>query len=201
MASLTEEGLVTVGAASGGIKLGPEIQRLARASAGSPREQFRPTLEHIAKETGETVDLAVMRDRKMRFIDQIEGSQRLRAVSAIGDTFPLATTANGKAALACMDEFEAAKLLMDELATLPPQDRKLAALMDEIAQIRDGALARDLGEHTEGISALGFAVVVESGDICAVSMPVPSGRFERRMDDLLAAMEHARRGCLAFAAT
>ena len=31
------------------------------------------------------------------FIDQVIGSQRLRTVSAVGETFPLHCTANGKA--------------------------------------------------------------------------------------------------------
>ena len=46
----------------------------------------------------------------MLFIDQIVGSQRLRAVSSIGTSFPLTTTANGKAALAYMDHGDAARL-------------------------------------------------------------------------------------------
>lgn len=195
VSSLAEEGLVSVGAANSGIRLGPEIQRLARSFVGSPRDHFRPVLEKVAKETGETVDLAVLRDGKMRFIDQIEGSQRLRTVSAIGDTFPLMSTANGKAALACLDEFEATKLLMDELADVPPQERRLAALLDEISAIRGGALACDNGEHTEGISALGFAVADASGDIFSISLPVPTSRFELRKPTLIGAMEKARQSC------
>ena len=38
------------------------------------------------------------------FIDQVIGSQRLRAVSAVGDTFPLYCTANGKAYLAQLSD-------------------------------------------------------------------------------------------------
>ena len=128
----------------------------------------------------------------MHFIDQIEGRQRLRAVSAIGDKFPLSSTANGKAALACLDEFEATRILMDELSTLPPEDRNLAPLMEEISRIRAGTLAQDLGEHTEGISALGFAVVVETGEIYAVSVPVPSSRFQRKMEDLASSLKAAQ---------
>ena len=38
------------------------------------------------------------------FIDQVIGSQRLRTVSAVGETFPLYCTANGKAYLADLDD-------------------------------------------------------------------------------------------------
>ena len=53
--------------------------------------------------TQETVDLAVLRGDALVFIDQIAGTQRLRAVSSIGEAFPLTSTANGKACLALLD--------------------------------------------------------------------------------------------------
>jgi len=192
IASLAEEGLVSVGATRGGIRLGPEIQTLASAVFTSPRDRFRPVLESIAKETGETVDLAVLRGDKMLFIDQVVGSQRLRTVSSIGETFPLASTANGKAALACLDEFDATRLIMAELSGTDPKDRNLSELLAEVASIRDGELARDIGEHTEGISAVGFATTDPNGEVHAISLPVPSSRFASKKATLLQAMKRAR---------
>ncbi len=192
VAALSDEGLVSVGEGSGGIRLGPEIQVLARAVFSSPQDRFRPLLASIAKETGETVDLAVLRGDKMLFIDQVVGGQRLRTVSSIGETFPLTSTANGKAALACLDEFAATRLIMAELSDQSPKDRNLSQLLAEVAMIREGGLARDEGEHTEGISALGFAVADPNGDIHAVSLPVPSSRFAGKEQTLVAAMAKAR---------
>jgi len=189
--ALVEEGFVSIATKSGGIRLGPEIQTLARAVAMSPREQFRPVLEEIAKATGETVDLAVFRGDKMLFIDQVVGSQRLRTVSSIGETFPLTSTANGKAALACIDEFEATKLIMTEMSGSAREERRLSEMLAELDEIRNGALARDNGEHTAGVSALGFAVADPSGEIYAVSLPVPSSRFESKEVELAAAMNTA----------
>ncbi len=40
----------------------------------------------------------------MRFVDWIVGTRRLRKVSGIGENSPLTTTANGKAALSCLDQ-------------------------------------------------------------------------------------------------
>ena len=45
------------------------------------------------------------------FVDQVIGSQRLRAVSAVGETFPLYCTANGKAYLAALDDAAIAQLI------------------------------------------------------------------------------------------
>ena len=57
----------------------------------------RPLLERLSGGTAhETVDLSTVKKDHLVFIDQVIGSQRLRAVSAVGDTFPLYCTANGK---------------------------------------------------------------------------------------------------------
>lgn len=190
--ALSLEGLVSADGRQGGIKLGPAIQSLAHASSFDPREQFRPTLQDIAVATTETVDLAVLDGRKMRFIDQIVGSQRLRTVSSIGDTFPLTTTANGKAALALLGDAAAKQLIETELADNPDIAIHVPTLLTELAAIRNGAFARDEDEHTDGISAMGFAVQGEQGSIVAISVPVPSSRFQRSRERLSASLAAAR---------
>lgn len=191
VAALSAEGLVSTGTGNGGIRLGPEVQRLARAVGMTPRDRFRPVMEDLAKATGETVDLAVLRGDKMLFVDQIVGSQRLRTVSSVGESFPLTTTANGKAALSCMDEVEATNLILSEIRG---QTRKgsLTDFLAEIEEVRGGALARDMGEHTDGISALGFGFVDATGEVLAVSVPVPSSRFALKEETLIAAISSAR---------
>ncbi|PRC54879.1 IclR family transcriptional regulator, partial [Mycobacterium sp. ITM-2017-0098] len=71
--------------------------------------------EGVARATGETVDLSVLRGRQMWFIDQIESAHRLRAVSAVGGRVPLHDTANGKAALALMADTEVPDALLPEI--------------------------------------------------------------------------------------
>lgn len=137
-------------------------------------------MARIAEETGETVDLAVLDGQRMLFIDQIVGGQRLRTVSRIGDRFPLSTTANGKAALACMAPADAEAAIQNEVA----DPATAAARLADVALIRGGALATDMDDHTDGISALGFAVMDSAGAIHAISVPVPSSRFGRMQDHL-----------------
>ena len=116
----------------------------------------------------------------MRFIDQIEGSHRLRTVSTIGDKFPLSTTANGKAALAQQSEASARALISAELGSNDGAD----TLMNELSHIRSGDIAADLSEHSEEVCALGFADVGPNKEIAAISVPVPSSRFHRIRVDL-----------------
>lgn len=192
VSALVLEGFVATDGGQGRIRLGPEIQNLAQAPVFDLRERLRPVMKEISAATSETVDLAILEGRQMRFIDQVIGSQRLRTVSSIGETFPLTTTANGKAALACLDEPMAEKLILSELSEHPEFEIQLSPLLAELSRIRAGDLARDVNDHTAGVSALGFAVVGQNGDVFAVSVPAPSSRFIAVEPELKKHMEAAR---------
>ncbi|MEM1236203.1 MAG: IclR family transcriptional regulator [Pseudomonadota bacterium] len=191
VAALALEGFVSTEKGYGGIRLGAEIQTLAQATATDIKEALRPVMQEISKATGETVDLARLEGNKMLFIDQIVGSQRLRTVSSIGEAFPLTTTANGKAALACLELSQATNLILAELE-MSGDARPVSMILAEIEDIRAGVLARDEGEHTDGISAVGFGVRDQGGDVYAISVPVPSTRFERVKSQLIEAVNVAR---------
>lgn len=188
VSALIHEGLAASDGTNGGIRLGDEIRVLANAPAFDLRAHFRPLLEQIAAATSETVDLALLEGSHMRFIDQIEGSQRLRTVSTIGDKFPLTTTANGKAALAHLSEASARALIAAELGSVSGVD----ALMDTLRRIREGELAADIGEHSEEVCALGFAVHGPNKEIAAISVPVPRSRFDRVKADLSGKLNQIR---------
>lgn len=191
VAALSAEGFIVSDGGSGGIRLGPEIHSLAQAAAGDLKERLRPVMRDIAAKTGETVDLAVLKRGRMHFIDQIVGTHRLRTVSSIGETFPLTTTANGKAALACLDQTEAARLVLAELEA-DGADNRLMSVLENLENIRAGSLAIDEDEHTDGISAMGFALHDATGDVIAISVPVPSSRFSRVRGQLSQVLMKAR---------
>ena len=184
VAALAVEGFISIEKGHGGIRLGPEILSLAQATASDMKDRLRPVMKRISEETGETVDLAVLDGNRMLFVDQIVGSQRLRAVSRIGETFPLTTTANGKAALACLPREHAERLIVAEIEGRGSNAMTAGEILDEIERIKDGALARDENEHSDGICALGFAIKDSNGDIFALSTPVPSTRYQCLKDSL-----------------
>ena len=188
VAALSAEGFIASDNSSGSIRLGPEILNLAQASTSDMRDRLRPVMQSLSEQTGETVDLAVLQDGRMLFIDQIVGTHRLRTVSSIGESFPLTTTANGKAALACLDKKAARTLVSEELAVRGLNGVAVAEVLMEIDGVRRHGLASDQDEHTDGISALGFAVKDRQGDIFALSIPVPSSRFDRIRSRLTAAI-------------
>ena len=174
---LVSEKLVMPNLVSGGYQLGPEILALAQAARQDVSGTLRPVIEALSRDTGETVDLSVLRNEGMVFVDQVVGTQRLRTVSAIGETFPLTVTANGKAALTWLDDGEVARIASDERRRLET-GRSPRDVVAEIGTVRDSGYALDLDEHTTGISAAGIAFRVRRV-VYAISVPAPSQRFEK----------------------
>lgn len=190
--ALQAERLVISSGSGGSIRLGPEITALSEATRYSVVELCRMPLMDLSQKVTETVDLSVLRGAQMIFLDQIPGTHRLRTVSSIGEVFPLATTANGRAVLAMMERSKAQALVEREWqATHTSGDwPRFAAELDEVAKT---GLAYDLDEQTEGISAIGAGFLDAVGEFHAISVPVPSTRFH----DKRLAIEHALRATIA----
>lgn len=179
VAALQEERLVSAAASGGAIRLGPEVAALGAATRYSVSEVCRPLMEALSARVTETVDLSVLRGAEMVFLDQVAGTHRLRTVSAIGDVFPLTSTANGRAVLAQMgrDQAKAAAQAEWQRRAVDGDWPALSAVLDEITAT---GLAHDLDEHTDGISAIGVAFADPSGELHALSVPIPSSRFRAK---------------------
>lgn len=185
LVGLVEVGLVSVDS-NGRFSLGDRLLGFGSATGAHIAAIFRPTIERVAAATdGETVDLSVLRGQRMWFVDQIESSHRLRAVSAVGVRFPLAGTANGKAALAALDD-------ADAQAALSRMPHEVAdALRSEIIEIRSTGIAFDRDEHTPGISAAAIARRSVGDNLIAISVPTPTERFLEKQDQIIAALRSA----------
>ncbi len=174
--SLRKERLLSVNAAGRKLRLGPELASLALATKFNTVENCREILEGLSQETGETVDLSVLRGTKMVFLDQVLGTHRLRTVSSVGDTFPLITTANGRSCLAELSNDEVENLVRKEYDEYSKMDN-LNGLFEMLGQIRQNGLAYDEDEHTMGISAIGFAFRNWTGELYSISVPIPTTRY------------------------
>jgi DNA-binding IclR family transcriptional regulator len=171
--ALQSEQFVIAASPDRGIRLGPQLASLAEAAKIDMTEKLRPFLTDLGKRTRETVDLAVLRGKRLVFLDQIAGTHRLRTVSQIGETFPLTDTANGKACLAKMSERQRQAIFENEQLS----GEAAAKLLRELQATYESGLAYDRDEHTEGISAVGAAFFDRQGDLYAISLPTPSSRF------------------------
>jgi len=181
VAALECEKLVIAATPNGRVRLGPAILRMAASVRSDFLALARPFLERLSEELHETVDLAMIKKDHLVFIDQVIGSQRLRAVSAVGETFPLYCTANGKAYLAQLTDAGVEKLIGRSYEARTPHTlTRLDALVADLAAARRTGAAFDREEHTLGICAVGVMLHDPLGNPMAISVPVPSQRFEDR---------------------
>lgn len=186
--ALDEENLVIAASPTRGVRLGPALLALASATRFEIAELARPVLEEISRECGETVDLSLMDGDKLVFVDQVSGVHRLRAESAVGVSFPLHSTAPGKAMLAAMDAPMLANLRPRlRLTRLTP--RTITAwpvLLDALARTRETGVGVDDEENSLGICAVAVALRVHGGELAAISVPVPTQRFADHRERLTA---------------
>jgi DNA-binding IclR family transcriptional regulator len=193
LTALAAEDFVVEARPGRGARIGPGLARIAASLAANLTELLHARLVALRDEFGETVDLSILSGGSAVFIDQIPGRQRLVALSAVGQRFPLHCTANGKAMLACYPREDASALIDKSVASHPGHplvDR--AKLLRQIEMARRQHLAFDLGEHDPGIGAIGVAVFDSFGCPVAVSIPVPWPRFAKRREDLAKALRGFR---------
>jgi len=191
VAALELERLLISSSNGGGIRLGPELLSLGVAARYNIVERCRPHLQELVKKTDETVDLAVLRGRRMIFLDQVQGGARLRTISSIGEEFPVTTTANGRACLAKLDENEAKRLAMEEWQEFGIRSH-WSNFNKQLNTIRRTNIAYDLNDHTSGISAIGFAFYDSIGDLHAISVPIPSSRYAEKNQEVIKVLKQTR---------
>ena len=121
VSALQTEKLVIAATPNGRVRLGPTILRLAASVRSDFTALARPFIVRLSEELHETVDLSMVKKDHLVFIDQVIGSQRLRTVSAVGETFPLYCTANGKAYLAQLTDAQIATLIGDSYEARTPK--------------------------------------------------------------------------------
>jgi DNA-binding IclR family transcriptional regulator len=193
IAALANEGFVTAASPTGRVRLGHELARLAAAGRRDLWLELHPLLQRLFDRINETVDCAVLDGNELRFVDQIPAAHRLRAVSAVGATFPLHCTANGKAVLAEWSPEDVARRIPARLARFTEHTIvSRAKLLEHLAGIREAGIAFDLEEHTPGICAVGTTIREPFGTLVAISVPVPTQRFNGRKTEIAQALLELR---------
>src|SRR5665213_1659642 len=180
VAALETEKLVIAATPNGRVRLGPTILRLASSVRSDFTALARPFLERLSEELHETVDLSTVKKDHLVFIDQVIGPHRLRTVSAVGETFPLYCTANGKAYLARLTDPAVEALIGRAYEPRTPKTlTRIDALLTELKAARRNGAAFDREEHTLGICAVGVAMQDPLGN--AVAKKIRGVMFEENL--------------------
>ena len=182
LAALDRRELVSQDSARGRFRLGVGLVRLA-AAAGVRLDlvqQSRPVGQALAREVGETVNVAVLSGGEALYLDQVAGPAALSPHNWAGQRIPLHATSDGKVLLAYLTESELAGWL-----TTPPLRFTEHTITDPgelrraLEQVRERGYAITVGELEAGLTAVAAPVRNASGDVVAsVSASGPSFRIQ-----------------------
>ncbi|MEU1127696.1 IclR family transcriptional regulator [Streptomyces sp. NPDC005899] len=141
-----------------GYEAGPELLRLGSPAGFDPavRARLGAVLDDAARRTGETVQTAALIGDRILVTDGRESSHPVRVMLETGRTRWAHATAVGKVLLARLTE--------DQLCELYPQERlpavtthtvvSRAALLTELAEVRELGRAFSRGESVSGLHAV-----------------------------------------------
>ena len=171
--------------------LGPQllVLGLAYVQRINLLKEFQALAPEVARECGETVQLAILRGRNVLYIGKQEGTQPVRLASEVGSELPAHTTALGKSLLAGLTEEEIDKLyegVVLEKRTARSIDN-VEDLNRELADVRDKGYAVDRGETLDDLRCVGAPVYDAQGNVvAAVSISVPLTRMDEAREQELA---------------
>jgi DNA-binding IclR family transcriptional regulator len=144
-------------------------------------------LENLARETGETIHLAILEDGALVYLRKIESPHSLRVVamaSSVGTSVPMYCTGLGKAILAWFSLQEQEKYIAHQVFTKFTETTIVdgPSLLEELELIRERGYAFDRQEHEQGVVCVAAPVFTFGHlPIAAVSIAGPSVRMKEEV--------------------
>ena len=164
------------------------------------RRLAAPFLHSLCDQYHENVNLSVLDDTDVVYVDVIESSQRVKLAASSGQRLPAFCTASGKAILAFVPE-ENIKSILERGMARYTQNTILSqkAFFENIQEARERGFALSEQEFEEGINAIAAPIFnSKSKPIASVSIAGPAFRLtrERMLEigpDLVAAANNIAR--------
>ena len=161
--------------------LGLRFRALAKADKSLQRLRAlaQPEMAQLGRTFNETINLGILAEGQIVYIDMIEANRALRMQARIGDRHPLHSTSLGKAMLAFLPEAERLSLVEGSLKAMTVRTvTSRAVLRRQIEEVRRKGYAVETGENEDGSMCIGVPIIDETGyPLAALSLSAP----ERRM--------------------
>lgn len=165
----------------GKYRLGIGIVRLAGATIArlDVVQEARPVCRELAAHSGETVNLAVLSEGAVLYLDQAAGATAVQLHNWVGQRVPAHATANGRVLLSGLADEQVVELLGTALPTYTPATLATSeALLEALEQVRTDGLAVAVDELEVGLTAVAAPVRSLHGEIVAsVSVSGPTFRL------------------------
>ncbi|OLZ10375.1 IclR family transcriptional regulator [Sulfobacillus thermosulfidooxidans] len=141
------------------------------------RESLRHVLEDLQKKTGETVNLAMLVQDEMEYVERAVSDHALSFVVSVGQRVPLNCSALGKAVLAYQPDL-LAHISLEQRTSHSITD--LVELKAELEVARHRGFTLDNEEYFDGVFCVAVPVFDQNGEaIGGVSISGPTVRFSR----------------------
>jgi IclR family acetate operon transcriptional repressor len=144
------------------------------------RTSATPEMQKLVDKYGDTVNLCVLSEDEILYVEIIEGTFALRMSDRVGSKAPFHVTATGKAICASLREEEVRRLAERKgLPSLTPNSiTELPRLMEELARVREQGYAVDNEESVLGARCVGAPVFNMFGRVVgAISLSGAKHRF------------------------
>lgn len=177
--------------------VGPTFRDLARKDAlhHSLRCGAETELDGLATGFRETVNLAVLAQHEVVYVDIREATRTQRFQARIGHRHPVHSTSLGKAMAAYLPE-EAVERVVDP--TFVPRTYRtisdVRTFRRHVADARRRGFAIETGENEDGVTCIGVPILDETGyPVAAMSLSAPDNRMKAVAEHAAEALQAAAR--------
>lgn len=165
---------------TGKYRLGIELFRIGTKVNSNLRRIAVPYLEKLVKMFQETVNLVVIDDLSVVYLEKVESTHSMRISTVVGGKLPLYCTAVGKSILANLDEeeleYKIKKMEFIKFTNKTVCEREL--LLKSLNHVKKNGYAEELEELEIGLSCVGAPIYNHLGvAFAAISVSGPTSRM------------------------
>jgi len=188
ISTLTQRGYLVQDPVRKSYQVGPRLLLLSSTvlSHSDLRRTARPELEKLSAAVKETINLSVLLDREIFYLDKVETFRSVVCNTKVGTRVPAHATSSGKIMLAYMGE-ETVEDYCRHLPEMPVlTDKTISSpdqLRDELTRARLAGYGVDDGEIEPGLICVGAPILgLDRSVMGAVSIAGPTFRMKNELD-------------------
>ena len=144
----------------------------------------KSVMQNLLLRFGETVNLGVIEDGEVAYIEVLQSPSALRIAAIPGERNPVHCTSLGKAILAFLPESEVQAILERHplIRKTPKTITQQQHLLEHLASVRERAVALDMEENLSGVVCAAAPVFDQTGRVIAgLSISGPATRMEPKL--------------------
>lgn len=171
LCTLAERGYVEKTGDGNHYRLGVKLFERAANVRRDLKQIAQPFMRTLQERFNETVNLGILHEGEVLYIDIVESSRAFRMAAGVGSRMPVASTSMGRAMLAYMPDLPVSVSVSD----------------GELDDVRQRGYARDNEDNEPGVACVGAPIFEASGrPIAAISVSGPVGRILDREAEIAA---------------